>query len=368
MAPEVQSLDRPAQPVPTAPPPPRPALMRAHSRWPYRPPSVSVDLFLPSGRKATATMDCRNLSAGGVGLRHHTFIPLSTRCLARLPNVRGQVVDVGGRIVRCAALDAGLYDIGLRFDHELRARDFVALDPFCGEYAYEQVTPQTLRGDILYIEDSEMDQALMKFFLRDTQVRLTIVSTKEEALAQTTGPLDLILCDYNLGDEFGDDWVRFLRAKGVSTPVIMVTADTSLATREKLIRARANGFLSKPLNPTRLRGAIAEFLGLSTAAGGLRPDLPAGHPALPLVPVFIEQMRSKCTRIEEAIQERSAERCRVLCLEIAGSAPVMGYPRLAALACESIGVLGSEPEFEGAVGALRTLTTACLQISAPETC
>ena len=102
-------------------------------------------------------------------------------------------------------------------------------------------------------------------------------STSAEALAllRTLGPTetpDLILLDFDLGEENGFQLLNGLRASGFPGKVLMVTAGMSSSDTVRALDAGASGLFLKHAPPTELVSAIRKvMLGealLSTAALG----------------------------------------------------------------------------------------------------
>lgn len=338
------------------------SLRRRHVRWPYRVAALRVEFTHPGGSDTKMMLACRNLSAGGVGLLHRNYVHKGTRCTVFLVDVHQREVGMPGTVVRCTHLDGPVHEIGVQFDAPLDAKQFVRLDPFDDGFSLEKVNPETLKGTVLYVEDSALDQALVRHYLRETQVVLQVVTTIEEAVEKALKHVDLILCDFDLGEHTGVELTQTVREKGISTPIIMLTADTSQVTRQLLSKVSADAFLAKPLKPATLYRAIAEFMVLSEG-GAMMTSLPAGHPSLGLIPTFVQQVRDYAKSLDKAIEAKSFSRCRSLCLQISGAAPVMGFDRLGALAKSAETALSASMSVPESIGPLKMLMTACMQVS-----
>lgn len=335
---------------------------RRHVRWPYRVATLRVEFSHPGGSDTKLSLACRNLSAGGVGLLHRNYVHKGTRCTVWLVDVTGREVATPGTVVRCTHLDGAVHEAGVQFDAALDAKRYVKLDPFDDGFSLEMVNPASLKGTVLYVEDSPLDQALVRHFLRETQVNLQVVTSIEDALEKAMAQVDLILCDFDLGEHTGVELTGCLRTKGLSTPIIMLTGDTSQVTRRLLSQVQADAFLAKPLKPATLYRAIAEFMVLSDG-GAMMTSLPADHPSLGLLPTFVQQVRDYAKSLDKAIEAKSYNRCRSLCLQIAGAAPVMGFDRLAAIAKTAESALTASMSVPESIGPLNMLKTGCLQVS-----
>jgi len=86
----------------------------------------------------------------------------------------------------------------------------------------------------------------------------------EEAVAMVDkGQYDLILMDWNMPKMLGIDAVKAIRAKGVATPIIMVTTEGEKSRVVEAIKAGAQNYVIKPFEPETIIGKIADVLNLS---------------------------------------------------------------------------------------------------------
>ncbi|MBN1609292.1 MAG: response regulator [Polyangiaceae bacterium] len=76
------------------------------------------------------------------------------------------------------------------------------------------------------------------------------------------GPYDLVITDINMPDINGLELVRFMRAhrQHCSTPVLLISTQTSDRDRQRGLAIGANGYLAKPFTPERLREEAARQL------------------------------------------------------------------------------------------------------------
>ncbi len=78
----------------------------------------------------------------------------------------------------------------------------------------------------------------------------------------TTANVDLILCDWNMPNMTGIDFVKALRGSGQKNniPIVMVTTEGSDAKIEEAKNSGANGYLTKPFTPEQLKAKLGNFL------------------------------------------------------------------------------------------------------------
>ena len=109
---------------------------------------------------------------------------------------------------------------------------------------------------VLLVEDDAMIGDSVKLALRQEGFAVDWVQDGEAGLAAATpasGPgdaacYDLILLDLGLPRRSGLDVLRALRARGVSTPVLILTARDAVADRVAGLNAGADDYLVKPFD------------------------------------------------------------------------------------------------------------------------
>jgi two-component system repressor protein LuxO len=106
---------------------------------------------------------------------------------------------------------------------------------------------------VLIVEDSPPQVALAQALLRDLGTRIAVAETAQaahEAIAQEAP--DVILLDLELPDGKGIDLMRRLKAEGVDSAIIVVTANGSVGVAVEAMREGARDFVVKPYNKARL--------------------------------------------------------------------------------------------------------------------
>ena len=113
---------------------------------------------------------------------------------------------------------------------------------------------------ILIVDDSSVMRNMIKRALKKGGVEAETLEAGDgvEALEQIPNAPDLILCDWNMPNMDGITFVRELRGRGETMPVLMVTTETHFAKQTEAKNAGANGFLAKPFTPEQLAEQINE--------------------------------------------------------------------------------------------------------------
>lgn len=99
----------------------------------------------------------------------------------------------------------------------------------------------------------------------------------EEALTMVAeSTYDLITMDWNMPNLLGIDAVREIRARGITTPILMVTTEAEKSNVVTAIQAGANNYLIKPFTKDDLQEKVKQLLGPRLAelsASAPVPDL-----------------------------------------------------------------------------------------------
>ncbi|NUQ53203.1 MAG: response regulator [Phycisphaerales bacterium] len=333
---------------------------RTFVRWPFRNAAIACKLVHPGGNTVNLMVAARNLSCGGISVLHNAYVYTGSRCTVTLPHPKLGPTELAGTVKRCIHRRGTIHELGIQFDKEINAKEYFVVDPMKDWFSLENVNKEELSGNMLHVDDSPMEQSLVKHYLRGTQVRLQQAATIEDAIPIAESGVDLVLTDFDLGDgKSGADLVLLMRAKNVRCPVMFVTADGTPQTREKAQEVGVTAFLVKPVTPEKLLRAVAEFL---TVGGGTDPNgttLPEEHPNRCLIPTFITQLQELVKRIDLAVKREDVAVCRSLSMQLAGASPAVGFMRLAKVADSAAKSLASTMSVKESASQLRALVSTC---------
>ena len=125
----------------------------------------------------------------------------------------------------------------------------------------ERIAPAAAAGArVLLAEDNPINAMLARILLEREGAAVDRVTSGGEALAALeTGHYDLVLMDLRMPGLDGLAATRALRAKGVRTPVVALTADAFEDDRRACLSAGMDDFLAKPLTPDTLRAALLRW-------------------------------------------------------------------------------------------------------------
>jgi signal transduction histidine kinase len=155
------------------------------------------------------------------------------------------------------------------------------------------------RPSILYIEDNADNQRLVRRILESRGYIVTLANDGPHgiALARESRPA-MILVDINIPGLDGYETTTLLRnmehLRGV--PVVAVTADSRVGSRERSLVAGCDGYIIKPIDPRTLTDQLQEFL------AGKREELPEDAET----PLLREYNTKLVERLERQVRELSA--------------------------------------------------------------
>jgi CheY-like chemotaxis protein len=120
---------------------------------------------------------------------------------------------------------------------------------------------------ILVVDDEADTRNFLSFMFEDYGAITTAVGSVDEALAalEQAKP-DILISDIGMSEQDGYTLIRKLRAlepeKGGCIPAIALTAYTREEDRLEALSAGFQQHLSKPIDPTKLIGAVVSILKL----------------------------------------------------------------------------------------------------------
>ena len=144
---------------------------------------------------------------------------------------------------------------------------------------------------VLLVEDSAPTRDLLERSLGEAGIELVTAARLATGLRHALGEVfDVIVLDLMLPDGSGLDLCRALRAQGVTTPILCLTARAEVADRVQGLDAGADDYLRKPFALAELQARIRALarrhgqapparleIGTLTIDFGARRLLRAGH-------------------------------------------------------------------------------------------
>ena len=198
-----------------------------------------------------------------------------------------------------------------------------------------------LRGRILLVEDGADNQRLLRMQLSGAGG--SVVSALDGQMAvdlATTQPFDLILMDMQMPVMDGYAATIELRRRGLTIPIIALTAYAMAEDRAKCLASGCNGYLSKPVDEETLLTAVNQYLGKSVPNGGAESTPPpnadygpgliksslAGDPRMTkIIPVYVDRLPDKVRKMLELLEHRDLVTLQRVIHDIVGTAGGYGF-------------------------------------------
>ncbi|EXJ13377.1 response regulator [Imhoffiella purpurea] len=120
--------------------------------------------------------------------------------------------------------------------------------------------PEHAARRLLIVEDEPVNLEVAQEFIADLGLRVDSAGNGAEALELVRrNPYDLILMDMQMPVMDGLEATRRIRALGIRTPIIAMTANAFSQDRERCLEAGMDDFLSKPIDPHTLVGTLERW-------------------------------------------------------------------------------------------------------------
>ena len=265
----------------------------------------------------------------------------------------------------------------------------------------KDVEQSTLSGHVLVVEDVDTNQILAEALLNRMGLDVTIAADGHEAVQKALAQeFDLIFMDIQMPGMDGFEATKALRRKGMTTPIVALTAHAMKGDDQKCIDAGCNDYLSKPLNRLRLMEKVSQYLSTASnfpsgksASITFGIDEHADHPSdsvllepdadkesangdtkeilnwdrlierlgdeeliCEVVPIFLKDNRERLEKLEEAVKAGDAESVKLYAHAIRGAGRNVGAQSLADCAynLECAGQEGDRETVEALFDVVRT--------------
>lgn len=112
---------------------------------------------------------------------------------------------------------------------------------------------------VLIVEDEVTNQIIARHMFEKLGCHVDILANGQQAL-ETDSKYDLIFMDLQMPVLDGLAATQGLRKKGVSTPIIALTANAMQGDREHCLEAGMDDYISKPVELDKLEKVIARWV------------------------------------------------------------------------------------------------------------
>lgn len=113
---------------------------------------------------------------------------------------------------------------------------------------------------LLIVEDNvPLAWRLQAYFEKEFDVCVARNGTDGLRLAET-GRYDIMLLDLSLPDMSGEEICKALRAQALTTPILILSGESALHCKVRLLEIGADDYLTKPFEPTELQARVRALL------------------------------------------------------------------------------------------------------------
>ena len=134
--------------------------------------------------------------------------------------------------------------------------------------------PETAPLHLLVVDDDDRIRGLLQKFLIRNGYMVTVASDAAKARKLMAGlEFDLVVLDVMMPGEDGITYTKALRAKGITVPVLLLTARGEADSRIEGLEAGADDYLVKPFEPRELLLRIHAIL--RRMPQPMRPEQPS---------------------------------------------------------------------------------------------
>jgi PAS domain S-box-containing protein len=202
-----------------------------------------------------------------------------------------------------------------------------------------------LRGRILLVEDGADNQRLLRMQLGSAGA--SVVSAVNGQIAvdlATTQPFDLILMDMQMPVMDGYSATIELRRRGMTIPIIALTAYAMAEDRAKCLAAGCNAYLSKPVAEETLLTTVNQYLGrpvpndnaaaisvaplpadTGTGSEQIKSSLAGDPRMLKIIPLFVDRLPGKVHKMLELLEHRNLVELQHVVHDLLGTAGGYGF-------------------------------------------
>ncbi|MBO1224829.1 MAG: response regulator [Candidatus Scalindua sediminis] len=119
---------------------------------------------------------------------------------------------------------------------------------------------------ILVVDDSAVMRKIIKKNIKESGLLVDEFADagdgKQALDVVSHDNIDLILCDWNMPNMSGLEFIKILRSLNLpkKIPVVMITTEGSDSKKSEAKDSGADGYLTKPFTPEQLRNALGSYI------------------------------------------------------------------------------------------------------------
>ncbi|MCK4661168.1 MAG: response regulator, partial [Phycisphaerae bacterium] len=190
-----------------------------------------------------------------------------------------------------------------------------------------------LSGNILLAEDARDISNIMSAQLESAGARVTVVDNGPDAVENAyDGDFDVLIMDIHMPGMDGITAIKEIRNRGVQTPIIVISADSSEQRCRECSEAGADGFVPKPFQRIPFLTEVRRHLKKTADTGNqdmqkpIRSDLDLSSPRMAaVIAEFVDTLDRRVEQMETALQKNDTETITRLAHQLKGAGGINGY-------------------------------------------
>lgn len=237
---------------------------RKFTRLNYRREAIQVSLVQPGGTQVQMSLASNNLSRGGIGLLHNSFVYTGTKCHVTLINLLGQRQMLSGTVTFCGHRTGNLHELGIKFNSSIVLRSYIDERSVTEFHEYEVVDASKLTGNVLLVESDAKSERLVKSILNETMLKINVVRDAAAAMAESSEDYVMVIVNEKVGETQGLTIIEQLRELGRVMPAILMTTNSSEVLASGITNVSG---VTNPPSAKQLLSRFAERLFVQTPEG-----------------------------------------------------------------------------------------------------
>ena len=290
---------------------------RRAERRPWRR-TLRITVIQPGGDQRRVEIVTRNISSTGMAFLHNGFLHNGTLCRMQLITVENAWVDVTAVVVRCRLVAGRVHEVGVRLNQPIDDGEFVS---------------EKLHARALLIADSAVMLRLIGQTLTRAGAEVLVGDTGRRALELIANePVDLVLVDVEMLAMRTPALARALRKRGVTAPIVALTANDDPAVRTECLAGGCTEVLPKSISRAHLLNALLQCV----STQGPVYSSHAGNPGMAeAIQALIRALPEHLRAMERCLLARDVLALKKLALQLKAAAATEGGCGFEALSTEA---------------------------------
>ena len=194
---------------------------REHIRYIFENTGAILEVHHPGGTTIAYSLNPRNLSSGGLGFIHGSYLYEGSRCTVTFIKCDGNTLRVNGVICWARHITGRAHDIGLQFDNEIDTDLLICETPRIVGFRTQHPNDKPLAGRVLQIEKSPEDAKVLAVQLRDLGAKPETDPSAVNAVKRTkNSKYDMVIIGDSKENADPEQLATQLRAAGYKGSII----------------------------------------------------------------------------------------------------------------------------------------------------